>query len=263
MTDPAPEENAPVPVGEGSVVRDTGRAAARARAVLEVFLCSGIPTQLLLGQGLALAGVQPFQAGGALDVTWVSILAIGDTVLIAALALLLLRAGGESPRAVFLGWRPAWGEVWFGLALTLPLVLGVAGVLLLAGVLYPPLHNVADNPLAGMLDTRRGAVLFGLVALVGGGLREEVQRAFLLTRFEQHLGGPVVGLVLTSVAFGAGHAIQGWDAALATGLLGAVWGWVYPAPPQLGGADGEPRGLQRPGDPPVPRRRRQRRIVAG
>ena len=58
-------------------------------------------------------------------------------------------------------------------------------------------------------------------------MREEVQRAFILTRFERDLGGPVVGLVVTSIAFGAGHALQGWDAALATGLLGAVWGVVY------------------------------------
>jgi membrane protease YdiL (CAAX protease family) len=29
------------------------------------------------------------------------------------------------------------------------------------------------------------------------------------------------------VAFGAGHLLQGADAALATGLLGAFWGVVY------------------------------------
>jgi membrane protease YdiL (CAAX protease family) len=29
------------------------------------------------------------------------------------------------------------------------------------------------------------------------------------------------------VAFGGGHLIQGKDAALATGLLGAFWGVVY------------------------------------
>jgi CAAX protease family protein len=241
MTDAAPEADPPL-YAEGCSSPDAGppvpalpaggdhradRVAARVRAAVEVFLCSGVPTQLLLGQGLALAGLQPFQSGGRLDATWVSIVAMGDTVLIAVLALLLLRANGESPRAVFMGQRPAQGEVWFGLTLTLPLVLGAAGILLLARAWYPPLHNVPDNPLAGMMDTRLGAVLFALVALVGGGLREELQRAFLLTRFERHLGGPVVGLVVTSVAFGAGHAIQGWDAAVATGLLGAIWGWVY------------------------------------
>ena len=33
--------------------------------------------------------------------------------------------------------------------------------------------------------------------------------------------------MVTSVAFGAGHLMQGTDAALATGLLGAFWGVVY------------------------------------
>jgi membrane protease YdiL (CAAX protease family) len=66
-----------------------------------------------------------------------------------------------------------------------------------------------------------------VVAVVAGGLREEVQRAFILHRFEQYLGGAMVGLVVFSVAFGLGHLIQGQDAAIATGLLGAFWGIVY------------------------------------
>jgi membrane protease YdiL (CAAX protease family) len=63
--------------------------------------------------------------------------------------------------------------------------------------------------------------------IVAGGIREEIQRAFLLHRFEQWLGGGGVGVLVTSVAFGAGHLIQGVDAAIATGLLGAFWGVVY------------------------------------
>ena len=41
------------------------------------------------------------------------------------------------------------------------------------------------------------------------------------------LGGGTVGLVVASIAFGAGHLLQGVDAAIATGLLGAFWGVVY------------------------------------
>jgi membrane protease YdiL (CAAX protease family) len=63
--------------------------------------------------------------------------------------------------------------------------------------------------------------------LVAGGIREEIQRAFLLHRFEQHLGGPAVGLIVTSAAFGLGHTLQGLDAAIVTGMLGAFWGTVY------------------------------------
>ena len=70
-------------------------------------------------------------------------------------------------------------------------------------------------------------LVFALVLIVAGGIREEVQRAFLLRRFERWLGGPRVGLVVTSAAFGAGHFVQGADAAVATAALGAFWGAVY------------------------------------
>ena len=40
-------------------------------------------------------------------------------------------------------------------------------------------------------------------------------------------GGPAVGLAVVSIAFGAGHVIQGFDAAVATGMLGFVWGLIY------------------------------------
>ena len=65
------------------------------------------------------------------------------------------------------------------------------------------------------------------VVVVAGGIREEVQRAFLLHRFSQSLGGPLVGLVVASAAFGLGHRLQGNDVAVATGALGFYWGVIY------------------------------------
>jgi len=91
----------------------------------------------------------------------------------------------------------------------------------------PSLHTVPDNPLQDLLQRPRDAWLFALVVFVAGGLREEIQRAFLLHRFDVWLGGPIVGLVVTSVGFGAGHLFQGVDAAITTGLLGAFWAAVY------------------------------------
>ena len=41
------------------------------------------------------------------------------------------------------------------------------------------------------------------------------------------LGGGTAGIVVGSIAFGAGHLVQGADAAIATGLLGVLWGIVY------------------------------------
>ena len=36
-----------------------------------------------------------------------------------------------------------------------------------------------------------------------------------------------MGVVVSSLAFGIGHVVQGADAAIATGILGAFWGIAY------------------------------------
>ena len=51
--------------------------------------------------------------------------------------------------------------------------------------------------------------------------------ASLVRSVAGELGGPVSGLVITSIAFGLGHVVQGWDAVIVTGLLGAFWGTLY------------------------------------
>ena len=60
-----------------------------------------------------------------------------------------------------------------------------------------------------------------------GGVREEIQRGFILHRFSQYLGGGVVGVIVHSAVFGLEHFVQGWDAALTVGALGALWGTIY------------------------------------
>ena len=212
---------------EASAPIDPPRTAARFRAVVQVLACSGVPTQLLLVQLLALAGVRPFIEGETLNVTWVFLLSLADTVLLLTLIGGLLVANGESIRDVFLGTRLARTEVPLGLVSVVPVLLIAAAVLVTSQYVAPWLHNVPDNPLAGLLQSPRDRWLFAIVALVAGGFREEVQRAFLLTRFELHLGGARVGLIVTSVAFGLGHLLQGFDAALATGTLGFIWGAMY------------------------------------
>lgn len=203
------------------------RTTARFRAVVQVLACSGIPTQLLLVQVLALFGVRPHAEGETLNVTWVFLISLADTMVLLTLIGALLVANGESIRGLFLGVRPVSTEIALGLVSVVPVLLMAAAVLLTAQYVAPWLHNVPENPLAGLLDSPRDRWLFAIVALVAGGVREEVQRAFLLTRFEQHLGGARVGLVVTSVAFGLGHLLQGFDAALATGTLGFIWGAMY------------------------------------
>lgn len=206
------------------------RAVARsntARALLEVLLCSGVPTQLVVGQLLALAGLAPFSPEGVPQAAPLFALAIIDTVVVLVLIALLLAAGGESARALLVGTRPMLREAGLGVALVPLLFVGVGVTVLVVRRLLPWSHNVPLNPFEEFLKTPREAGIFAIVAIVAGGLREEVQRVFMLHRFEQYLGGATVGLVVVSVAFGAGHALQGWDASIATGLLGLTWGIVY------------------------------------
>ncbi len=217
------------PGGSGPIVPAPARSrgADRLRALVEIFLCSGLPTQLLIEQALVMAGVRPFTTGDHLNAPFIFVVALSDTVLTILLVVLLLRADGQSFRTVVIGNRPLGREVLTGVSLVGPVIVGAALVVVTARWIWPALHNVPDNPLIGMLQSPRDLALFAITAVVAGGVREEVQRAFLLTRFEQHLGGPWVGLVLTSIAFGAGHVIQGWDATVVTGLLGLTWGAVY------------------------------------
>ena len=200
--------------------------AGRLVALIEVLICSDYLTQFALGGTLAMLGFQPF-LHGQLSIRYVVILSLGDTLLLLGLILVMLYAHGERPRDVFLGRKPIAPEVVAGVPLILvALAIGIA-VLLSIRRFAPGLHTVETNPLQQLLRSPRDAWLFALVVLAAGGVREEVQRAFLLHRFEVWLGGPVVGVVVTSVAFGAGHLLQGVDATFATGLLGAFWGIVY------------------------------------
>jgi membrane protease YdiL (CAAX protease family) len=197
-------------------------------AFIEVLLCSDYLTQFTLGGTFAVFGYKPFVAGTTrLSVRYVVALSLGDAVLLVALMLILLYAHGERPREVFLGRRPLVGEILLGLPMTAAVLVLAAAVLLTVQRFAPSLHTVPDNPLQELLRSPRSAWVFALVVLVAGGVREELQRAFLLHRFERYLGGARVGVVVTSVAFGAGHLLQGVDAAIATGLLGAFWAGVY------------------------------------
>lgn len=178
-------------------------------------------------QMLALAGLAAFGPDGRLSLAYVTTLSVADTAILIALMLWLLRAHGDRPGDVFLGQRRLAREGVVGLILT-PVVLGTAALILLGIERFAPwLRNVPDNPLEDLVDSAGSAVLFAVVSIVAGGVREEMQRAFILRRFEQHLGGAALGLVLFSLAFGLGHAIQGWDAVIATATLGAFWGVVY------------------------------------
>jgi membrane protease YdiL (CAAX protease family) len=199
----------------------------RILALLEVLICSDYPTQLALGTTFAVIGYPPFTSRGELSLAFVVGVSVADTVLLIALVLAFLYLHGERPRDVFIGNRSVPNEIALGVPLTLAALVLAAAVLFTVQHAAPSLHSVERNPLQGLLRSPRDAWLFAVVVVLAGGVREEVQRAFQLHRFDVWLGGGAIGVAVTSVAFGAGHMLQGKDAALATGLLGVFWGVVY------------------------------------
>lgn len=216
IADPAPAGAAPAPPPPNPW-----------RAWGEIVLCSGYPTQLLLGVLLQASGIHPARPDGSLSGPFIFALSLLDTVLLLTLILWLMKRRGEQPRAIFFGARPVASEVGVGI-LSVPVVVTIVVLLMMAiRVFAPALHNVPDNPLEGLLDSQTGLLAFLFVVIVAGGLREELQRAFLLHRFRTDLGGAGMGIVITSLAFGLGHTLQGWDAAVVTGALGATWGVMY------------------------------------
>jgi membrane protease YdiL (CAAX protease family) len=205
--------------------------AARRRATwptwIEILLCSGYPTQIVVGQLLVLGGIRAQLPDGSLSGTFVFALSLVDSVLLVSLIVALLVRRGERPSAIFFGGRAFGREAATG-ALSLPAILALV-IVLTVGIrqLLPALHNVPDNPLEGLVGKGANLWLFLIVVIVAGGVREELQRAFLLHRFRGDLGQPWMGLLITSISFGMGHTLQGLDAAIITGVLGATWGALY------------------------------------
>ena len=171
-----------------------------------------------LGAASSLAEIDALQLMVLLLVQ--NLIAVGSIM-----AFLRLQGKGLS----YLGFRrrPLIREVALGLAL-FPAVL--FGALLLETALLrflPALHNVEVNPILALIQGPRDVAALLVASVLAGGVGEEAIRAFVLRRFETHLGGMGVGLAVWSLAFGAMHLSQGVDKALVVGLFGLVLGLLY------------------------------------
>ena len=149
-----------------------------------------------------------------------------ESSLTLGIILFLLWTGGRSLRD--LGWasRGWWRESFTGVS-AVPVLFGASVLVGQIFRFFLPEHVSETNPLLEMIQdgTDLGLLLFSSVFV--GGIKEEVQRAFILVHFRNHLGGAVPGLILWSVFFGAGHSFQGVDFAVAAGVLGLLFGLLY------------------------------------
>ena len=120
-----------------------------------------------------------------------------------------------------------WREAVLGVMLVPLVTFGVARGGAGARALCPSLHNVAVNPMSAFMADPAMAVAFGVVVVVAGGVREEMQRAFQLHRLTGHVCAPLVALAMTSVAFGRGTPCRAATWRWRRCVLGAFWGALY------------------------------------
>jgi len=227
--DPPPPQVSSEPVSPPPATTDPTSVAPRqppsaAIALLQIVLCSGYPTQLALQYVLLIIGVAA-STTKEWSLGYVACVLVADTALVVGLILVFLRASGESARVVFLGKRSVAWEWSVGIALV-PMAFVVIAAINAVVQRYAPTLHQPQNPFQALVQTPYGMIIFSALSILAGGVREEMQRAFALHRFTQ-LRIPYLGLIVFSVAFGVGHLVQGKDAAIMTGSLGALWGYVY------------------------------------
>jgi uncharacterized protein len=208
---PPPEQSDQAPVG-----RFLDRLAAFAEILMVVLLGS------LLVEGLfGVLGRSPLTDARHLVVfMWL------EAAIAVVIMTVLLRFRKSSWRE--LGWTASGlsREVLVGL-LVLPLLFGVTLVVGASFEAFLPRYVSPRNPLLDKIQTGLDLGLFLLSSLFVGGFKEELQRAFVLTRFQHYLGGIWVGLVIWTSIFAVLHLYQGIDKAAAAGALGLIFGLLY------------------------------------
>ena len=130
-----------------------------------------------------------------------------------------------------------WGVTGVGVLYTIALVIAlVGGALLLVVSLRTPSRRLALAQAAAKFaallpKTPPERRLFAVVAVTAGITEEAIFRGFLIAYVAWLLpGGNVyVAAVIAGVAFGVLHLYQGWKGVLQTGIIGVLFGLLYPS----------------------------------
>ena len=200
--------------------------------VVVVALAGSFITQF----GFSLCKVSPGQV--LTQTSLLFIFMVSEATLSLFILTLFLKARGEDLARIGLGWGNFRKEAFLGLA-TVPILFGATSLVGVFFHLALPQYVSTTNPLLELLRDEVDFLFFLTSSLYVGGFKEEVQRAFVLVRFERYLGfkiagfskencGITLGLILWSIFFGAGHYLQGGiDKAAGAGVLGLLFGILY------------------------------------
>jgi len=196
----------------------------RLQAFFEVILMSGLFSSFVATVPFALrAHSTEALLKSVRVVTSFVLLEAGITFLLLAL---ILKAHGETLADLGLRWDRWRSQLVLGITV-LPVLFFLNALIGGAFRLFLPNYFTERNPLMEIIHNPEDLVLLIISVLIAGGIKEELQRAFILIRFRDHLGGARLGLVLWSIAFGAGHYVQGFQGMVVAGFFGLVFGVVY------------------------------------
>jgi membrane protease YdiL (CAAX protease family) len=150
-------------------------------------------------------------------------------LLVLAAVYFLLRLGGE--RFDALGFRshgwPRHVAIGLGFGLAMFVALNVALSSVLDSLLPGP--GTRGPSILSFFHDPRNLLVWLPIGVIGGGMVEEIQRIFVLTRFQHALGraGLALGVALGSAMFGFEHLYQGWSGAVSNAVSGAVLALLY------------------------------------
>ncbi len=199
-------------------------SAARLQALFEILLMSGLLSSFVASL--------PFVAGKhsrealLTSVRYVTGFVMLEAAITLMLLALLMKVHGEKLSDLGLRWDRWRTQLAVGI-FVVPLLFFLNGAV---GALFRfclPRFFTEHNPLLEIIHTPSDLALFILAVLAAGGVKEELQRAFIIIRFRDHLGGAWLGLALWSIVFGAGHYVQGVQGVAVAALFGFVFGSIY------------------------------------
>ena len=198
----------------------------RLQAVFEIILASGLVSSLLVALVFSsIFGLNRLNLE-EMDVGFFVKYQMSESAVVFLILWILMKARRETLSGLGLCWKQWKTNVLLGI-LVAPCLIIVSGIVGAAFQLLLPEYALEKNPLMEIIHSPRQLALFIVTAIVGGGVKEELQRAFILHRFHYHLGGAGVGLVVWSLAFGAGHYAQGVQGVCAAAIMGFVFGVLY------------------------------------
>jgi len=197
----------------------------RIQAFVEVLLVSGLVSGFLAALPLSFLHVRNMDLL-LKDVRILSLYLLLESLITFLILAFLLKLHRETPETLGLRWEYWKRNAAIGLALV-PALFLINGIVAFIFKVYLPKYYIEQNPLVQNIHTTQQLGFFVFSALVAGGIKEEVQRAFILNRFRTYLGGAAAGLVLWSLAFGAGHYVQGAQGIVIASLYGFIFGVIY------------------------------------